>query len=107
MEESILGTVLGYLSLWSIYWLFKLTTGKKGMGHGDFKLLAMIGAFLGWKPIILVVLLSSSLGAIVGIWMILRSGNARSTQIPFGPYLAVAAVIVLFVRRTHELLPFS
>lgn len=89
-SEAILGAAVGYLSLWSVYWGFKLLTGKEGMGYGDFKLLAAIGAFCGWKAILAVVLLSSLIGAVVGIVMILVRGRDRSIPIPFGPYLAAA-----------------
>lgn len=88
--EAILGAAVGYLSLWSVYWGFKWLTGKEGMGYGDFKLLAAIGAFCGWKAILSVVLLSSLIGAVVGITMILVRGRDRSIPIPFGPYLAAA-----------------
>ena len=88
--EAILGAVVGYLSLWSVYWGFKLLTGKEGMGHGDFKLLAAIGAFCGWTAILPVVLMSSLIGAIVGIALITIQGRDRATPIPFGPYLAAA-----------------
>lgn len=88
--EAILGAAVGYLSLWSVYWGFKLLTGKEGMGHGDFKLLAAIGAFCGWKAILPVVLMSSLIGAIVGVLLITLQGRDRATPIPFGPYLAAA-----------------
>lgn len=88
--EAILGAAVGYLSLWSVYWAFKLLTGKEGMGYGDFKLLAAIGAFCGWKAILPVVLMSSVIGAMVGLALILIQGRDRATPIPFGPYLAAA-----------------
>lgn len=88
--EAILGAALGYLSLWSVYWGFKLLTGKEGMGHGDFKLLAAIGAFCGWQAILPVILMSSIIGAVVGIAMIALRGRDRAIPIPFGPYLAAA-----------------
>jgi leader peptidase (prepilin peptidase)/N-methyltransferase len=88
--EAILGAAVGYLSLWSVYWAFKLLTGKEGMGFGDFKLLAAIGAFCGWQAILPVVLMSSVIGAIVGITLITVQGRDRATPIPFGPYLAAA-----------------
>ena len=88
--DAILGAAVGYLSLWSVYWGFKLLTGKEGMGFGDFKLLAAIGAFCGWKAILPVVLMSSVIGAIVGLALILTQGRDRATPIPFGPYLAAA-----------------
>ena len=95
LEDSVLGAMIGYLSLWSVYMLFKLLTGKEGMGYGDFKLLAMLGAWLGWKPLLMVILLSSLVGALVGISMILLKKNERGTQIPFGPYLAAAGWVTL------------
>jgi leader peptidase (prepilin peptidase)/N-methyltransferase len=95
LEESVLGAMIGYLSLWSVFMLFKLFTGKEGMGYGDFKLLAMLGAWLGWKPLLVVILTSSMVGAIVGISMILLKKNDRDTQIPFGPYLAAAGWMTL------------
>ena len=88
--EAILGAAVGYLSLWSVYWGFKLLTGKEGMGFGDFKLLAAIGAFCGWKAILPVVLMSSVIGAIVGIGLIALQGRDRARPIPFGPYLTAA-----------------
>lgn len=94
--EAILGAAVGYLSLWSVYWAFKLLTGKEGMGYGDFKLLAAIGAFCGWKAILPVLLMSSVIGAIVGLALILFQGRDRATPIPFGPYLAIAGWIVFF-----------
>lgn len=95
-KPAIAGAVLGYLSLWSVWWLFKQITGKEGMGHGDFKLLAALGAWAGWKSILPIVLLSSLVGAIVGsIWLAVK-GRDRATPIPFGPYLAIAGWIVFF-----------
>ncbi len=88
--EAILGAAVGYLSLWSVYWGFKLLTGKEGMGFGDFKLLAAIGALCGWKAILPVVLMSSVIGAVVGLALIIIQGRDRATPIPFGPYLAAA-----------------
>ncbi len=95
LETSVLGVVFGYMSLWSIFIIFKLITGKEGMGHGDFKLLAMLGAWTGWKMLFVIVLTSSLVGAVVGITMILLKKTDRSTQIPFGPYLAAAGWISL------------
>jgi leader peptidase (prepilin peptidase)/N-methyltransferase len=95
LESSVIGAMAGYLSLWSVFMLFKLLTGKEGMGHGDFKLLAALGAWLGWKPLLVVVLTSSVVGAVVGISMILLKRSERGTQIPFGPYLAAAGWITL------------
>ena len=95
LEDSVIGVMVGYMSLWSVFMLFKLITGKEGMGYGDFKLLAMLGAWLGWKPLLVVILTSSLVGAIVGISMILLKKNERGTQIPFGPYLAAAGWMTL------------
>jgi leader peptidase (prepilin peptidase)/N-methyltransferase len=96
LRSAVLGAVAGYLSLWLVYWGFKLATGKEGMGYGDFKLLAVIGAWLGWKILPLTILLSSLVGAAVGISLILFTRHGRDTPIPFGPYLAAAGVIALF-----------
>jgi leader peptidase (prepilin peptidase)/N-methyltransferase len=96
LESSVVGAIAGYLLLWSIYWAFKLLTGKEGMGYGDFKLLAAIGAWLGWQLLPTVVLLSSVVGAVVGISLIVFSKHERNTPIPFGPYLATAGIIALF-----------
>lgn len=94
-HSSIIGASLGYLLLWSVYWLFKLVTGKEGMGYGDFKLLAALGAWMGWQMIPLIVLLSSLVGAAVGISLILFRGRDRQLPIPFGPYLAAAGWIAM------------
>ena len=91
--SSILGAAVGYLSLWSVYWLFKLVTGKEGMGYGDFKLLAALGAWCGIKAILPILLVSSVVGAIIGSAWLLIKGKDRATQIPFGPYLAIAGWI--------------
>ena len=104
-RSAILGAAAGYLSLWLVSWVFKLITGKEGMGYGDFKLLAAIGAFLGWKMLPAVILLSSLVGATVGILLIVLAGRGRHIPIPFGPYLAAAGLIALFwgetVNRTY------
>ena len=94
-QTAIIGAAAGYLSLWSVYWLFKLITGKEGMGQGDFKLLAVLGAWLGWQMLPLIILLSSLVGAVTGIALILFRGQRRDTPIPFGPYLAAAGWIAL------------
>jgi len=94
-ESAIIGGLVGYLSLWSVYMLFKLTTGKEGMGHGDFKLLAMLGAWLGWQSVLPIILLSSVVGAVVGITLIVVRGRDKNIPIPFGPYLATAGWITL------------
>jgi leader peptidase (prepilin peptidase)/N-methyltransferase len=95
MPSAIIGTVAGYLSLWLVYHTFKLITGKEGMGYGDFKLFALFGAWLGWQALPLILLLSSLVGAIIGIAMILLLGRDRLQPIPFGPYLAAAGWIAM------------
>jgi leader peptidase (prepilin peptidase)/N-methyltransferase len=95
LGTAVIGAVAGYLSLWSVYWLFKWATGKEGMGYGDFKLLAAIGAWLGWTMLPLTILLSSLVGAVIGIALIAFAGRGRGTPIPFGPYLAIAGMIAL------------
>ncbi|PCI19317.1 MAG: prepilin peptidase [Piscirickettsiaceae bacterium] len=92
---SIIGALAGYLSLWSVYWAFKIITKKEGMGYGDFKLLAAIGAWLGWQALPLVIMLSAFVGAIIGISLIIIQGRHKSTPIPFGPFLAIAGFIAL------------
>lgn len=100
LAEAVIGAVAGYLSLWSIYWLFKLATGKEGMGYGDFKLLAALGAWLGWKMLPVIVLLSSMVGAVVGIALIILAKRGRDIPIPFGPYLAAAGIIALLYGKS-------
>jgi len=96
LPSAVIGAAAGYLALWSIYWLFKLATGKEGMGYGDFKLLAAIGAWLGWQLLPVVILLSSLVGAVVGIALMVLTRHGRDVPIPFGPYLAAAGLIALF-----------
>ena len=91
----MIGAVAGYLTLWTVYWLFKLATGKEGMGYGDFKLLAALGAWLGWQALPQIILLSAVSGAAFGIAMMLFRGRDRQIPIPFGPYLATAGWISL------------
>ncbi|HEV2610569.1 MAG TPA: A24 family peptidase [Noviherbaspirillum sp.] len=100
LDEAVIGAVAGYLSLWSVYWLFKLATGKEGMGYGDFKLLAALGAWMGWKMLPIIILLSSVVGAIVGIALIVLTKRGRDNPIPFGPYLAVAGLIALLYGKS-------
>jgi leader peptidase (prepilin peptidase) / N-methyltransferase len=95
LRSAVLGAVFGYLSLWIVYWAFKLITKKEGMGYGDFKLLAAIGAWLGWQVLPLVILLSSVVGAVVGIILIVLARLGRNIPLPFGPYLAMAGFIAL------------
>jgi leader peptidase (prepilin peptidase)/N-methyltransferase len=93
--DAVLGAIIGYMSLWSLYWVFKMLTGKEGMGYGDFKLLAALGAWMGWQSLLLIVILSSLVGAIVGIALLLLRGRDRNIPIPFGPYLAGAGFIAM------------
>jgi leader peptidase (prepilin peptidase)/N-methyltransferase len=95
LESSVFGAIFGYLSLWSVFWLFKILTGKEGMGYGDFKLLAALGAWMGWQMLPLVIILSSFVGAAIGIIGIVVQGRDKSVPIPFGPYLAIAGWIAL------------
>ncbi len=99
LRDAVIGAAAGYTSLWSVYWLFKLTTGKEGMGYGDFKLLAALGAWLGWKMLPVIILLSSVVGAIVGIALIVFARHGRNNPIPFGPYLAAAGLIALLYGK--------
>ena len=96
LHSAVIGAAAGYLALWLVYWSYKLATGKEGMGYGDFKLLAAIGAWLGWKMLPLVILLSSFVGAVIGIGLIVLARRGRNVPIPFGPYLAIAGLIALF-----------
>ena len=96
LKSAVIGAMLGYLILWSVYWLFKLVTGKEGMGYGDFKLLGAIGAWFGWQLLPAVILLSSVVGAVIGIGMIAFRGKTGSTAIPFGPFLALGGIAALF-----------
>lgn len=92
-KEAIIGAMVGYLSLWSIYWLFKLVTKKEGFGYGDFKLLMVFGAFLGWQQVALIIMLSTAVGSIFGLYFLLK--NKKSVEIPFGPYIAIAGWIAM------------
>jgi leader peptidase (prepilin peptidase)/N-methyltransferase len=94
-SDAIIGAACGYLSLWSVFWLFKLITGKEGMGYGDFKLLAVFGALLGWQSLLTIILLSSVVGAVIGIALLSIQGKDKATPIPFGPYLAIAGWITM------------
>lgn len=95
LENAVIGAAAGYLSLWSVYWMFKLATGKEGMGYGDFKLLAALGAWMGWSLLPTIILLSSIVGALVGISLIVFKNMHRASPIPFGPYLAAAGLVAL------------
>lgn len=96
LENAVLGAMAGYLSLWTIYWIFKLITQKEGMGYGDFKLLALLGGWLGWQALPFIILISSFLGSVVGISLILAKKHSRSTPMPFGPFLALGGFLMLF-----------
>ncbi len=95
LGDAVIGAMAGYLALWSVYWLFKLLTGKEGMGYGDFKLLAALGAWFGWQALPLIILLSSLVGAVVGIGLMLARNRGKDVPIPFGPYLAAAGWITM------------
>ena len=95
LRDAVIGAMAGYVSLWAVYWLFKLVTGKEGMGYGDFKLLAALGAWMGWAMLPTIIILSSVVGAIVGISLIVFARRDRNNPIPFGPYLAAAGMIAL------------
>ncbi len=94
-RDSIIGAVAGYLSLWGVYWAFKLLTGKEGMGYGDFKLFAALGAWLGWQMLLPIIVLASGVGAIIGIVVMIRQRKGRDTVIAFGPFLAIAGWVAL------------
>lgn len=96
LKSAVIGAMAGYLVLWSVFWLFKLIRGKEGMGYGDFKLLAAIGAWFGWKMLPAVILLSSTLGAIIGIALIVLTKRGKDVPIPFGPFLAIGGIAALF-----------
>jgi leader peptidase (prepilin peptidase) / N-methyltransferase len=96
LREAVIGAIAGYLTLWSIYWLFKIIRGKEGMGYGDFKLLAALGAWLGWKMLPLIILGSSVVGAFIGISLVVFKGRDHNVPLAFGPYLAIAGILALF-----------
>jgi leader peptidase (prepilin peptidase) / N-methyltransferase len=100
LRTAVIGAIAGYLSLWLVYWLFKLVRGKEGMGFGDFKLLAALGAWLGWQMLPLIVLLSSVVGAAIGLALIAFKGRDHNIPLAFGPYLAIAGAIALFFGPT-------
>jgi len=96
LPDAVIGAAAGYLVLWSIYWLFKLATGREGMGYGDFKLLAALGAWFGWQALPTMLLISSVVGAVIGIAILIVQKKGRQTAIAFGPYLAIAGLVTLF-----------
>lgn len=100
LNSAVIGAMAGYLVLWSVYWLFKLIRGKEGMGYGDFKLLAAIGAWFGWQLLPAVILLSSTLGAIIGIALITLTKRGKDVPMPFGPFLAIGGIAALFFGQT-------
>jgi leader peptidase (prepilin peptidase)/N-methyltransferase len=100
LHDAVIGAIAGYLALWAVYWLFKLIRGKEGMGYGDFKLLAALGAWLGWQMLPLIVLLSSVVGAAIGISLVVFKGRDHQIPLAFGPYLAIAGGIALFFGRS-------
>ena len=106
LRDAVIGAIAGYLVLWTIYWLFKLIRGKEGMGYGDFKLLAALGAWLGWQMLPLIVLLSSVVGAAIGLSLMVFKGRDHQVPLAFGPYLAIAGVIALFFGKSLVALYF-
>ena len=100
LPSAVMGAMLGYGSLWSVYWAFKLVTGKEGMGYGDFKLLGALGAWFGWQTVPVMILMSSFAGALLGISILLLRRLERDTPMPFGPYLAGAGLVILFFGET-------
>jgi len=103
LDKALIGTLAGYLSLWSVYWVFKLLTKKEGMGYGDFKLLAALGAWLGWQMILPIVLGASAIGAVIGIIMKMNAGLREGRYVPFGPFLAGGGLVVLFAGQATVL----
>ena len=95
LQEAVIGSVMGYLIFWMIYWLFKIATGKDGIGQGDFKLIAMLGAWFGYKNVPLIIFISTAMGSVIGGILILLKKYNKNSPIPFGPYLAVAGLIVM------------
>ena len=104
LNDAVIGAAAGYLVLWTIYWIFRLVTGKEGMGYGDFKLLAALGAWLGWQALPLILVLASCVGALVGITMVLLRKQSKDQTIPFGPYLALGGVLMLLYGNRNALL---
>jgi leader peptidase (prepilin peptidase)/N-methyltransferase len=105
LPDAVIGAAAGYLVLWSVYWLFKLATGREGMGYGDFKLLGALGAWFGWQALPMLLLVSSVVGAVIGIAILVVQKKGRHTAIAFGPYLTVAGLITLFFGpRLYQLI---
>jgi leader peptidase (prepilin peptidase)/N-methyltransferase len=100
LRDAVIGAIAGYVALWTIYWLFRIIRGKEGMGYGDFKLLSALGAWLGWQMLPLIVLLSSFVGAAIGIGLVVFKGRDHQIPLAFGPYLAIAGAIALFFGRS-------
>jgi leader peptidase (prepilin peptidase)/N-methyltransferase len=99
LKSAVMGAVIGYLILWSIFWLFKILTGKEGMGYGDFKLLSALGAWMGWQSLLPIVIISSMIGSVIGIFLILLKINQKSSALPFGPFLSIAGLVVFFYSK--------
>lgn len=104
LKSAVIGAMAGYLVLWSVFWLFKLIRGKEGMGYGDFKLLAAIGAWFGWQLLPAVILLSSTLGAVIGIALMIATKRSKDVPIPFGPFLAIGGIAALFFGQQLALI---
>ena len=104
LESAVFGAFLGYGILWLVYWIFKLATGKDGMGFGDFKLLAALGAWLGWESIPSIILMASVTGAVIGVSQMMIQKLSKETPIPFGPYLASAGMLILLSQGKNNLL---
>ena len=100
LESAVIGSMAGYLVLWGVFWLFKLMTGKEGMGYGDFKLLAALGAWCGWQALPSIILISSIVGALIGIFNIVVNGRDKAKPIPFGPYLAIAGLLRFYLSTS-------
>lgn len=107
LHSAVIGAAAGYLSLWSVYWIFKVVTGKEGMGFGDFKLLAALGAWMGWQQLPLIIILSAFVGAVLGIIILTAKKQSRSNPIPYGPYLAAAGWVAFYWGDQLRLLYFQ
>ena len=107
LDSAVIGAIAGYLTLWGVYWAFKITTGKEGMGYGDFKLLAALGAWFGWQSLPLIIILSSFVGAVIGIALMVLQRRGREVPMPFGPYLAGAGLLTLFFGERLTALYFN